>query len=161
MLEKEGLALAGLIERTSVSKFLQNLPNEVPITQSIHLIGVCLLFGAAASISLRLLGWMNQDLPVREVVERYLPPLRIGLVIAALSGIVMLGTEPSRSLPSTPFHWKLVLLVAVLIGTRLFVRVVPKDDATPVSGGARALAACYLVALALIVAAGRWIAYAA
>jgi hypothetical protein len=161
MLEKEGFALARLIERTSLSKFLQNLPNEVPITQSVHLIGVCLLVGAAASISLRLLGWMNQDLPVREVVVRYLPPLRIGFVMAALSGIVMLGTEPSRSLPSTPFHWKVVLLVAVAIGTRFFMRVVPEDDAAPVGAGGRALAAGYLLALALIVAAGRWIAYAA
>jgi hypothetical protein len=81
--------------------------------------------------------------------------------MAALSGIVMLGTEPSRSLPSTPFHWKVVLLVAVAIGTRFFKRVVPEDDAAPVGAGGRALAAGYLLALALIVAAGRWIAYAA
>lgn len=56
MPRETGLQLAAVIERSDLSRFLQNLPNELPITQSIHLIGICLLVGAAASNSLRLFG---------------------------------------------------------------------------------------------------------
>jgi hypothetical protein len=161
MLKEMGFQLAGIIERSPVSKFLQNLPNEVPITQSFHLIGICLLVGAAATVSLRLFGWANKEVPARELVERYLPFMRIGLGLATVSGIVMLGTEPSRSLPSDQFHIKVALLVGVFVGTRLFMRLLPSDETRIAGSGVRALAAIYMISLALIAVCGRWIAYAA
>jgi hypothetical protein len=154
-------SLSHWIETSSLSIFLQNLKNEVPITQSIHLLGICLIVGSSAMIDLRLLGLLNQDQPVTATMRRFIPALWTGVAVAAASGFVMVLTEPSRSLPAVQFQFKMVVLVFV-VGFTIWLqrRAVANGDDGPVELSVQAVAAASLGMWAVMIAAGRWIAYA-
>lgn len=161
MLSDYGRILARIIETSRPSIFLQNLKDEVEITQSMHLIAIALIMGSAVMINLRILGLMNRDQPVRSLLVRFMPSLWIGVCVAGFTGLVMIMTEPGRSLPALQFQLKMLALIVAIAATCLVQRLVPKDDDGWSPGAsAKLLATVSLGAWALIIIAGRWIAYA-
>jgi hypothetical protein len=160
MLDAYAWALSHRIETSRIGVFLQNLKNEVPITQSVHLIGISVVVASSAMIDLRLLGLMNRTEPARELVARFMPALWGALGCVALSGMVMIMTEPSRSLPAAEFQRKMLALCAAIGVNLLLQRLVPKhqNDWQP-RAVPRALAAASLGLWAFIIVEGRWIAY--
>lgn len=160
MLGEYGRILAHIIETSRLSIFLQNLKDEVEITQSIHLIAISLIMGSAVMIDMRLLGWMNRDQPARALLSRFMPALWVGVGLAACSGLVMILTEPSRSLPKLQFRLKMLCLIIAIVVSCVASRVVPRNQADwKPSPGAKWLATASLGLWALIIIFGRWIAY--
>jgi vacuolar-type H+-ATPase subunit I/STV1 len=159
MFEDLARSLSGAIERSDVSLALQGLHDEVVVTQSIHLLGIALLMGSAAMIVLRLLGCANTDVPAGMIVARYLRSFRWGLGVAALSGLAMLATEPSRSLPSVPFQIKLLMLLALVVILRVIGKTVPRAAGAASSPLARLAAIALIAVLLVIIWCGRWIPY--
>jgi hypothetical protein len=160
MLDAYAQALSHLIETSRLGVFLQNLKNEVPITQSLHLIGISIVVGSSAMIDLRLLGLMNRTEPAGEVMARFMPALWGGLGFVALSGLVMILTEPSRALPAGEFQRKMLALLAAVAVNILLRRLVPRHDAAwQPRAVPKALAVASLVLWGFIITEGRWIAY--
>lgn len=79
-----------------------------PAVESVHFIGLTLLFGTIAVWDLRLLG-MAKRVPL-SAFHRLVPFTVVGFAINATTGSMFLMTEPNQYLYNPAFHLKLLLL---------------------------------------------------
>ena len=79
-----------------------------PIVESIHFIGLTLLFGSIAAWDLRLLG-MCKHVPLR-AFHRLVPVAVLGFAINVSSGSMFLMTEANQYIYNPAFHFKLLFL---------------------------------------------------
>jgi hypothetical protein len=133
-----------------------------PAVESIHFVGLTLLFGSIAVWDLRLLG-MASGVPIA-AFHRLVPFAVLGFVINVVSGSMFLMTEANQYVYNPAFHFKMLFLalaglnVAVFYAT-LFRRV------RALEGGARAPAAIKvsgalsLVFWAAVIVCGRLITF--
>ena len=111
-------SFAEWLSTTSPSVFLQTHNAwAIPVIQSIHIIGIAAVLGAAFMIYLRILGWAGTDQTLRQTADRYGPWLTKGLWLMLATGILMVIGEPVRELVTFSF-WAKMLLVAVDGGDR-------------------------------------------
>ena len=115
-------------------------------------------------LDLRLIGVTLRRVPVSEVARRLLPWTVAGFVVMVISGALLFYAIPVRSYQSIFFRIKVVALV--LAGLNAFVfhstidRRIAEWDRDPVPPrAARRAGARSLVLWAIIVVAGRMIAY--
>ena len=79
-----------------------------PIVESIHFIGLTLLFGSIAAWDLRLLG-MCKHVPLR-AFHRLVPAAVLGFAINVSSGSMFLMTDANQYIYNPAFHFKLLFL---------------------------------------------------
>jgi len=79
-----------------------------PAVESVHFIGLTLLFGTIAAWDLRLLG-MAKRVPITEF-HRLVPFAVLGFGINAASGSLFLMTEPDQYIYNPAFHSKLLFM---------------------------------------------------
>jgi hypothetical protein len=96
-----------LARGTSVADFMRT-DWGWPTIESVHFIGLTLLFGTIAVWDLRLLG-MAKRVPMTEF-HRLIPFAVLGFAINATSGSMFLMTEPNQYLYNPAFHFKLLLV---------------------------------------------------
>ena len=89
-----------------------------PIVESVHFIGLTLLFGAIAAWDLRLLG-MAKRVPIA-AFHRLVPFAVLGFAINALSGSMFLMTEPDQYLYNPAFHFKLLFMALAGLNVMVF-----------------------------------------
>jgi hypothetical protein len=89
-----------------------------PTVESIHFIGLTLLFGSIAVWDLRLLG-MARSVPIA-AFHRLVPFAVLGFAINATSGSMFLMTEPNQYLYNPAFHFKFLLLGLAGVNVLLF-----------------------------------------
>lgn len=88
-----------------------------PIAESVHFVGLTLLFGSIAAWDLRLLG-VAKSIPVAEF-HRLVPFAVVGFVINAASGSLFLMTAPNQYIYNPSFHIK--MLCVLLAGVNVIV----------------------------------------
>ena len=88
-----------------------------PIAESIHFVGLTLLFGSIAAWDLRLLG-VAKAIPFA-AFHRLVPFAIVGFVINAASGSLFLMTAPNQYLYNPAFHIK--MLCVLLAGVNVIV----------------------------------------
>lgn len=93
-----------------------------PTIESVHFIGLTLLFGTIALWDLRLLG-MAKRVPIAEF-HRLVPFSVLGFAINAGSGSMFLMTEPNQYVYNPAFHFKLLLLGLAGLNILLFYSTV-------------------------------------
>jgi hypothetical protein len=93
-----------------------------PTVESVHFIGLTLLFGTIAVWDLRLLG-MAKRVPIAEF-HRLIPFAVIGFAINATSGSMFLMTEPNQYLYNPAFQFKLLLVALAGINVLVFYSTV-------------------------------------
>jgi hypothetical protein len=154
---------AGLAE-SGTSLFIQTQLWIVPTVQSIHIVALAILVMSAALLHVRLAGFAGADLPLQQIVGRYLPQMGWALAVLAVTGLVLVVGEPERELGSRLFWIKMALVVVAALLSWGMCRKLPAGTygrlpvARRVSLRIASIAA--LTAWALIVICGRWIAYA-
>lgn len=131
--------------QVAVEAFFRNFPGVAtvmetawgwPIVESIHFIGLTLLFGSIAAWDLRLLG-VASDVPIA-AFHRLVPYAVAGFAINAASGMLFLMTAPNQYVYNPAFHIKMVSLV--LAGANvLFFYLTLFRRVTRVTAGARSL----------------------
>ena len=135
-----------------------------PLLESAHVLSLGLFVGTAVFNDLRLLGWTMNSVPVSEVTGRLLPWTRIGFVVMVSTGLLIFYSDPVRYYHKIFFRLKVFLLIAAGLNAFVFHRGIHRRvaewDLDPVlPREARVAGAVSLVAWALIVVAGRMIAY--
>ena len=135
-----------------------------PLVESAHVLSLPLFVGTAVINDLRLLGWTMNRVPVSEVTGRLLPWTRIGFVVMVSTGLLIFYSDPVRYYHKIFFRLKVFLLIAAGLNAFVFHRGIHRRvaewDLDPVlPREARVAGAVSLVAWALIVVAGRMIAY--
>ncbi len=104
------------------------------------MIGV--VFVSILVVALRVLGRMRAEEPLVRVWNRFAPFLWTGIVLMAITGLLLTIAEPVREFMTLSFRVKMVLLVVCISSAALFgrsvrkaARVAPAAGHGPVSAG--------------------------
>jgi hypothetical protein len=135
-----------------------------PVVMSTHLLGIALFGGLVLMTDLRLLGLAMRKHSVTDVVNQLRIPKRIGFIVVATCGVLMLGSKAEEYYYNVFFRIKLVLLALMFIHGWYFRRSVyyntEEIDASPeIPGRAKLAAYLSLTIWACIACAGRGIGY--
>jgi hypothetical protein len=154
---------AAWLQTTALSVKIQSISWIIPVLQSTHIVMIGVVFVSSLMIALRVLGSVRTDEPFATVWDRFAPWMWSGLVVMALTGLVLIIGEPIREFTAVSFWLKMTLLPISVISIFVFGRTVRPDartSATVEFSAGRKLAAVATIALWLaIVFLGRAIAY--
>ena len=149
------------LENLGLSQWVSGSPSKLayPTILWLHVMGMGIVAGISAMISLRLLG-VSPKTPVQPL-ERLYPLIWVGFWINAVTGTLLLLASASKRMVDPVFYTKMVFIfagVALLQLTRKRVfRNLGPDGAPPES--AKALAWASLICWLGAITAGRLLAY--
>lgn len=130
-----------------------------PVVNTLHVIGIALLFGAIVPLDLRLAGWRRAEAGLDPLARTLLPVAMAGFALAASSGLLLFAADARSYAASTLFQLKLALIALALANALLLRRVnwrAPQESASRLAG-----AGAFSILLWLgVITLGRWIAYA-
>jgi len=155
--------MATRLQETAVSELLQSVPWVVPTLQTIHILMIGVVFVSILMVALRVLGRVRSEEPFARVWHRFAPFMWSGLVLMAISGLLLTIAEPVREVMTLSFRVKMLLLVlgigsALVFGHR--VRAAALAGTEPAFSPIARLASIGTIALWLVIIfLGRAIAY--
>lgn len=143
--------------------FVRESAYAYPALETLHVLGLGLLFGSVAAFDCRLLGW-HTDLPVRRLARHLLPWVWIGFSINATSGLLLFISDAAEFAENAALQVKLALIALAGLNTLVFHAHVYRsvnawDVDLPPPASAKLAAAASLAIWVAIIAAGRMIAY--
>jgi hypothetical protein len=106
---------ADAIAASYLSVTLQNISWLVPVSQSIHIVCLSVVFASAMMINLRLLGVGARGRSVSSLVATLVPWMWWALLGCLLTGSLQTFIEPVRQFV-TPYFWAKMLLIACMAG---------------------------------------------
>ena len=130
----------------------------------IHVLTLSVFVGTALMIDLRLLGKTMTDVPVSQVMMRLMPWTEAGFLVMILTGALLFYAAPVARYENIFFRVKMAALAMSIMNMWLFrrnvYRRVAEWDLDPVPPRrVRMAGALSLLLLALIITAGRMMAY--
>ena len=158
------LSLAQWIQSTAFFTALRQSWYVYPVVMSTHLLGIALFGGMVLLTNMRLLGLAMRDRSVSDLVEQLRVSKRIGLIVIAACGILLLGSKAEEYYYNIFVRVKLSLVALMFVHGWYFRRSVycnaaEMDRAGTVPGRAKVAAALSLLLWTAIACAGRWIGY--
>jgi hypothetical protein len=135
-----------------------------PLIESLHVIGLTLVFGTIVIIDLRLLGIASSRRPFRKIASDVLKWTWAAFALSVVTGSLMFITNAASYYHNPFFRIKMLLLALSGLNMVIFelttgrsVQVWEKNSAAPFPG--RAAAACSLVLWIGVIFCGRWIGF--
>jgi hypothetical protein len=130
----------------------------------IHVLTLSVFVGTALMIDLRLLGRTMTDVPVSQVMTRLMPWTEAGFLVMIVTGALLFYAAPVARYENMFFRLKMAALAMAVMNMWLFrrnvYRRVAEWDLDPVPPRrVRMVGALSLLLLALIITAGRMMAY--
>ncbi|MDQ2639947.1 MAG: hypothetical protein M3Y79_05145 [Pseudomonadota bacterium] len=160
------LEFATWLQATPVSLAIQSTEWTVPALQSLHILMIGVVFIAVLMIALRVLGWSRVDEPFAKVWRRFAPFMWGGVVVMAVTGLLLTLSEPVRELMTLSFRLKMLLLAVGLVSAAAFGRTMSKAARMPAGvhsnafpAGTRVAAAATVLLWLAVIFLGRAIAY--
>lgn len=158
------LSLAQWAQGTAFFTALRQSWYVYPVVMSIHLLGIALFGGMVLLTNMRLLGLAMRSRSVTDIVEQFRTPKRIGLILIAACGILMLGSKAEEYYYNIFFRLKLSLLFLMFVHGWYFRRSVyfntaEIDRAPKIPRRAKMAASLSLLIWTGIACAGRGIGY--
>lgn len=138
---------AGWLTKAGLQNLVTTYPWVWPAAETLHFLGLCLIFGVLGLINLRLMGVMR-GIPFA-AVHRLLPWGMLGFAVNLATGMIFFISTSEQYTANGPFYWKMLfLMLAGLNFLYLTVvdhafRLAPGDD-TPVYDKAIAVSAIAL-----------------
>jgi hypothetical protein len=158
------LAFCEWLAATNGSTALRESLFMYPLVESSHVLFLMLFVGMTVIWDLRLLGLVMKDVPVTDMADRVLPWVRAGFAVMVITGVLLVYAIPVRTYQSVWFRAKVIFLILAMLNIWYFhARVLPgaatwdRDVRLPKAVRRAGLAS--LVLWALIIVAGRFIAY--
>jgi hypothetical protein len=144
--------------------FQDNSEWLIPISQSIHIISVSVLFTAAILISVRVLKPASGGRTVSQLTRTLLPWMWGALGVLLLTGTIQTIAEPVRQFVTPVFWAKMALIVVVTAMTVVFATAVRAnapswDVAASRPPAARLFAVTSIVLWVAIIVCGRFIGW--
>ena len=151
------------IAQSALAAFVRESVWAYPFLETLHVIGLALVFGPILLFDLRVLGW-NKDLAVPRLHKALLPLVWSGFALNAASGVLLFISDASEFAANTALRYKMVLLVLAGLNALYFqARIAPGvtvwDRETRAPANARISAAASIALWLAIITAGRMIAY--
>lgn len=153
------------MEETSINRVLVENFWGVPLAQVMHIIAIGCGFGATLMLTLRVNNMAAHGLSIPVVEARFVPWIWWSLVGIVISGLLMLMAEPVRNMINGVYWAKMIALVVLLAVSLMFQRgvkaqAIAAGDSWQAGMGTRATSWIILILWCLVMAGGRWIAYA-
>jgi hypothetical protein len=155
---------ADWLANTPLSKSLQDQLWVIPTSQSIHILGVSVVFASACIINLRLFRGRLAGRSVSKLSETLVPWIWRGLAVLLCTGLIQTVAEPVRQFVTPAFWLKMTMIIAVSTMTTVYARAVRRnaaiwDDPTSRPTSAKVFAVLSTVMWLAIIACGRFIGY--
>jgi len=136
-----------------------------PTFESLHVVGLALVFGSLLMVDLRLLGLAARRYSVRDLSDDLIPWTIGGFCLAVATGLPMLIVNPTFYVANPAFLAKMALLALAAVNMLAFRWTVWRGEAAWGAAGASPPAAAKwagglsLLLWIAVIAAGRWIAF--
>jgi hypothetical protein len=135
------------------------------VVQTIHILTLAAVFASVLMVNLRIIQLAGTGRNLKQTVARYAPWVWWGLLVLLTTGFLLIVGEPARELLNPCFWTKMVLVVIAALIALWFQGAVGRhaDQWELTSHGTAAIrlgAAAVIVLWLVIMALGRWIAYA-
>jgi hypothetical protein len=159
-------ALLDWVQQTGLAVQIRDSLFAFPLLESVHVIGLAIVFGTVAIVDLRLLGLASLDRPFGRLAGDTLKWTLGGFVVAAVTGTLMFITNATVYFHNVYFRAKVVLLVLAALNALVFEltarRTVAEWDQAPSPPPlARAVATLSLVIWIGVIVTGRMIGFTA
>ncbi|WP_309086603.1 DUF6644 family protein [Chelativorans sp.] len=138
--------------------YVRTSPAAYATVNATHIVGISLLVGAIISSDLRTAGLWKADL-WREGLETCVPVAAFGLVLAAISGVMLFSVRGGTYLADPAFQIKALLLAAGLVNVFVFRLAMARTRCVAPSMAMRLSAFSSMVIWVGAIFAGRWIAF--
>ncbi len=102
-------AILSWLNGTWLHFFVNDNPPVFGIFETIHFIGLCILFGSIMIVDLRLLGFMR-GMPLRAVLK-FIPVVIVGFSLNVISGLAFMCADPFNYWGNPAFKLKMFLIV--------------------------------------------------
>jgi hypothetical protein len=151
-----------LVEQSGISVWMRESPSMLsfPTVIALHAVGMGLVAGANAAMDFRILGF-GRGIPISSL-ERFVPVMRFGFWLNAVSGIMLLLAYPTKALTNPVFYLK-ILCIALALTDTLVIRkqVIHKSalEQSAVTKKAKILAVVSILLWAGAIVSGRLLAY--
>src|SRR5918994_4431225 len=109
----------GAIEASGLGQVMRQWLWLYPTVETVHLVGICLLFGSIAVFDLRLLGF-SRSISVKELSRHVLPWTAASFLLIVPSGLMMFTAHASDFISSPVFVVKMCLILAAGLNAALF-----------------------------------------
>ena len=116
------LQFAEWLQATPFSVAIQSAGWAIPLIQSIHILMIGVVFVSILMIALRVLELVRVEQTFGDVWRRFAPWIWSGLVVMAVTGLLLVIAEPVREFTSLSFWLKMALIVVGIVGTIAFRR---------------------------------------
>jgi hypothetical protein len=98
--------------------FMMEVRPAFPAAETLHFIGLSLMFGSLLLVDLRALG-MFKSLPLI-TLHRLVPVAIIAFLINLVTGVLFVAFDPQAYFGNTAFLWKMVLIMLAGINALIF-----------------------------------------
>jgi hypothetical protein len=157
----------GALEASGLGQAMRQWLWLYPTVETVHIVGIALLFGSIAVLDLRLLGF-SRSIPVKRLAKHVLPWTAASFLLIVPSGLMMFTAHASDFISSPVFVTKMCLILAAGLNAALFHAIVfPSVEVwdseemrkLPPPPSARVSAAVSLLVWISVIACGRLLAY--
>lgn len=159
------LNLSLSLSNSAACQWLQSHFFAIPILQTIHILAIAILFGSSVMINMQILGLTGRTRTLAQTFERFQPWIWSGLITLIVTGVLLVVSEPIRNMIN-PYFWikMTALLIAILLSFwfqgAVRARAVQGGAAVSHDGMIRTGAVLLIILWCVVMAGGRWIAYA-
>ena len=154
------LAVFQWFEESGLGRAVRESVWAFAVIESIHLLALVLMGGAALIVDMRMLNLGLRHRPVAELARDAQRFLSLGLVLLVVSGTALFASEAVKCYYSTPFWVKIITLFFATIFTYGIRNRVAFAAEGRVGGATQAMVAVLSIGMWFTVAAaGRWIGF--
>jgi hypothetical protein len=101
--------IATWLESTSLHKTMLEVFWLFPLCETLHFIGLTLMFGSLLVIDFRVMGW-GRFINMKAAMD-FIPLAIFGFLINLITGIMFIHADPFRYFPNIAFQWKMALII--------------------------------------------------
>ena len=147
------------IESSPLNAFVMDSIWVFPAAETIHFLGLILLFGSLAIVDLRLLG-VARSIPLRAVTA-FVPVSIIGFSLNLVTGLLFIFGDPFRYFPNIGFRLKMLAIILAGLNAVWYKMAVDNriERGEPLEMSAKVIAAASLIIWIFVIVAGRMIPY--
>jgi len=152
------------IENTDIASSIRNSLYLFPMLESIHVMGLAIVFGTIAIMDLRLLGLASTNRPFRMVASDILKWTWIAFAITFLTGGLMFTTNSTAYFHNSVFQAKMAALLLAGINMGIFELTTGRssrdwDTSKSPPAAAKTAAIISLTLWITVIFLGRWIGF--